>query len=161
MSTERQKMQTGEMYDPLDPELVAARDRARDLCRQLNATSESQESERRRILRALFGTGTTRYARSHPSTAITARTSVSVSASSSTSTAPCSTSVRCESATSRCSGFPCRPIQRCIRSTPSGEGARSSESPSRSGQTCGAAAASLFSPAYESDREPLSELAAW
>jgi maltose O-acetyltransferase len=31
MSTERQKMLAGEMYDPLDPELVTARTRARDL----------------------------------------------------------------------------------------------------------------------------------
>jgi maltose O-acetyltransferase len=57
MSTERQKMLAGEMYDPLDPELVAARERARDLCQQLNATRESQEAERRRILTDLFGAG--------------------------------------------------------------------------------------------------------
>ena len=55
--TERQKMVAGEMYDPLDPELVAARVRARDLCQRLNATRESEEAERRRILRDLFGTG--------------------------------------------------------------------------------------------------------
>jgi maltose O-acetyltransferase len=40
--TERQKMLSGELYDPLDPELVAARDRARDLCQTLNATREAQ-----------------------------------------------------------------------------------------------------------------------
>ena len=57
MSTERQKMLAGEMYDPLDPELVAARVRARDLCQHLNATRESEEAERRRILRDLFGKG--------------------------------------------------------------------------------------------------------
>jgi maltose O-acetyltransferase len=57
MSTERQKMLAGEMYDPFDPELVAARTRARDLCQQLNATRESEESARRQILRELFGTG--------------------------------------------------------------------------------------------------------
>jgi maltose O-acetyltransferase len=57
MSTERQKMLAGEMYDPLEPELVAARERARDLCQQLNATRESQEAERRRILTDLFGAG--------------------------------------------------------------------------------------------------------
>jgi len=37
MSTERQKMRAGEMYDALDPELVAARARAHDLCQHLNA----------------------------------------------------------------------------------------------------------------------------
>ena len=57
MSTERQKMLAGEMYDPFDPELVTARVRARDLCQQLNATREAEETERRGILRDLFGTG--------------------------------------------------------------------------------------------------------
>jgi maltose O-acetyltransferase len=57
MATQRQKMLAGEMYDPLDPELVAARLRARDLCRDLNATRESDEPDRRRILRELFGRG--------------------------------------------------------------------------------------------------------
>ena len=56
-TTEREKMLAGELYDPLDPELVAARIRARDLCQDLNATRESQETERRRIVRELFGKG--------------------------------------------------------------------------------------------------------
>ena len=38
MSTERDKMLAGEMYDPMDPQLVEARLRARDLCQALNAT---------------------------------------------------------------------------------------------------------------------------
>jgi len=50
-------MLAGEMYDPLDPELVAARARARDLCQDLNATRESDETARRRILCRLFGQG--------------------------------------------------------------------------------------------------------
>jgi len=57
MTTERDKMLAGEMYDPLDPELVVARARARDLCQELNATRESEEANRRRILRELFGAG--------------------------------------------------------------------------------------------------------
>ena len=57
MASERQKMLAGEMYDPLDPELVAARERARDLCQSLNATREAETEERRRILRELFATG--------------------------------------------------------------------------------------------------------
>lgn len=32
METERAKMLAGELYDALDPELVVARERARDLC---------------------------------------------------------------------------------------------------------------------------------
>ena len=55
--TEREKMLAGELYDPFDPELVAARERARDLCQTLNGTRESEQQERRRILADLFGTG--------------------------------------------------------------------------------------------------------
>jgi maltose O-acetyltransferase len=57
MRTERQKMLDGELYDPLDPDLVAARVHARDLCQALNATTETQQDERGRILRALFAAG--------------------------------------------------------------------------------------------------------
>src|SRR5947199_6375814 len=55
--TEREKMLTGQLYDPLDPELVAARKRARDLCHHLNDTREADDEERRSILRDLFGCG--------------------------------------------------------------------------------------------------------
>jgi maltose O-acetyltransferase len=57
MVTERGKMLAGELYDPMDPELVAGRERARDLCQALNATREGEQEERRRILRELFGAG--------------------------------------------------------------------------------------------------------
>lgn len=57
ISTERDRMLRGELYDPFDPELVRARSRARDLCQELNATREEQGEERRRILRQLFGRG--------------------------------------------------------------------------------------------------------
>lgn len=57
MRSERDKMLAGDLYDPLDAELVRARDRARDLCQDLNATREGQQEERRRILRQLFGAG--------------------------------------------------------------------------------------------------------
>src|SRR5215813_9295179 len=57
MKSESQKMLAGELYNPLDPELVAARIRARDLCQSLNATRESDDEERRRILRELFRAG--------------------------------------------------------------------------------------------------------
>lgn len=57
MNTEREKMLAGELYDALDPELVAARDHARDLCQTLNATRESDRDVRRAILRSLFGVG--------------------------------------------------------------------------------------------------------
>jgi maltose O-acetyltransferase len=57
MRSERLKMLAGELYDPTDPELVAARARARDLCQTLNATREAEEDERRRLLLELFGAG--------------------------------------------------------------------------------------------------------
>jgi maltose O-acetyltransferase len=55
--SERQKMLAGDLYDPLDAELVSARERARDLCQALNATREAEQEARRRILSDLFGRG--------------------------------------------------------------------------------------------------------
>jgi len=57
MTTERQKMLAGELYDPMDAELVAARGHTRDLCQALNATREAEQEERRGLLRRLFGAG--------------------------------------------------------------------------------------------------------
>src|SRR5215213_3073282 len=55
--SEKEKMLAGEPYDPMDPELVTARARARDLCQALNATREAEQGERRRILSELFWAG--------------------------------------------------------------------------------------------------------
>jgi Maltose acetyltransferase len=57
MPTEREKMLAGELYDAMDAELVAARTRARELCKQLNASPEADEAGRRAILRDLLGVG--------------------------------------------------------------------------------------------------------
>ena len=57
MRSEREKMLAGELYDPLDPELARARERARDLCQDLNATRERDQEARRRILKELLGKG--------------------------------------------------------------------------------------------------------
>jgi maltose O-acetyltransferase len=57
MRSEKDKMLAGELYDPLDAELVRGRDRARDLCQDLNATREANIEIRRRILKELFGSG--------------------------------------------------------------------------------------------------------
>jgi acetyltransferase-like isoleucine patch superfamily enzyme len=51
MTSEKQKMLSGELYDPMDPVLVAGRRRARDLCQSLNASADAAHDERRRILR--------------------------------------------------------------------------------------------------------------
>ncbi|HEY2413460.1 MAG TPA: sugar O-acetyltransferase [Pirellulaceae bacterium] len=57
MPTEKEKMLAGELYDPLDAELVRARERARDLCWQLNATLEREQERRREISKKLLGRG--------------------------------------------------------------------------------------------------------
>lgn len=57
MRSEREKMLAGDPYDALDPELVAARTRARNLCQALNATREAEADARRAILRELLGRG--------------------------------------------------------------------------------------------------------
>lgn len=56
-SEQRSRMLAGELYDPHDPALTAARGRARRLCRALNATREDEPQERRRLARELFGAG--------------------------------------------------------------------------------------------------------
>jgi maltose O-acetyltransferase len=57
MRSEKEKMLAGELYDPFDAELVQARERARDLCQDLNASREGDQEVRRRILVRLFGSG--------------------------------------------------------------------------------------------------------
>jgi maltose O-acetyltransferase len=57
MRSDREKMLAGELYDALDPELVAARNRARDLCQVLNASREGDQELRRHLCEQLFGTG--------------------------------------------------------------------------------------------------------
>lgn len=57
LRSELEKMLAGELYDPFDPDLVKARDRARDLCQDLNATREQDREQRRKILIELFGAG--------------------------------------------------------------------------------------------------------
>jgi len=57
MQSEREKMLAGELYDAFDPELVAQRTRARDLCQALNASREADVDARRTVLRELFAAG--------------------------------------------------------------------------------------------------------
>lgn len=57
MTTEREKMLAGELYIAQDPELLHARDRARDLCQSLNATREADRELRRTLLQQLFAHG--------------------------------------------------------------------------------------------------------
>jgi maltose O-acetyltransferase len=57
MASERDKMLGGELYDPMDAELVDGRTRARDLCQALNASRDADAHQRRRLLAALFARG--------------------------------------------------------------------------------------------------------
>lgn len=57
MKTEQEKMLDGELYDPMDGDLVIARSRARDMCQALNETREADQDKRRDVLTALFGVG--------------------------------------------------------------------------------------------------------
>lgn len=55
MSTERELMLVGEMYDPFDPELLALRKKARELFQAFNRTSEDDGSHRKALLQELLG----------------------------------------------------------------------------------------------------------
>jgi len=55
MPTEREKMLAGERYDPSDPDLVAARERADERTRRYNETAPGDAAARRDLLRDLFG----------------------------------------------------------------------------------------------------------
>ena len=52
--TEKDKMPSGELYDPLDAELSAERRRARLLCKKLNDSGDDQQDERARLLAELL-----------------------------------------------------------------------------------------------------------
>eukprot|EP00603_Paraphysomonas_imperforata_P006127 CAMPEP_0114436016 /NCGR_PEP_ID=MMETSP0103-20121206/13189_1 /TAXON_ID=37642 ORGANISM="Paraphysomonas imperforata, Strain PA2" /NCGR_SAMPLE_ID=MMETSP0103 /ASSEMBLY_ACC=CAM_ASM_000201 /LENGTH=189 /DNA_ID=CAMNT_0001606181 /DNA_START=38 /DNA_END=607 /DNA_ORIENTATION=+ len=54
MSSEREKMLSGELYDAGDPELVEARLQARDKLLAYNHTSEREEEKRNTILKELI-----------------------------------------------------------------------------------------------------------
>lgn len=55
MKTERDKMVNGENYDPTDSQLAGDRTNARRLARQYNATTETEHTNRTKLLKELFG----------------------------------------------------------------------------------------------------------
>lgn len=55
MTSERERMLNGDRYDPYDPELVAERERARELTRRYNDTAATDDRERRELLEELLG----------------------------------------------------------------------------------------------------------
>lgn len=54
MKTEKEKMLSGELYNPLDPELSKERLKARLLVKELNDTREDEEKKRERIIKELI-----------------------------------------------------------------------------------------------------------
>ena len=54
MSSEKENMLRGELYDPLDPRLSAERRRARLLTKALNDTDDTRQEERARLIRELI-----------------------------------------------------------------------------------------------------------
>lgn len=55
MRTEKEKMLSGQLYDPLDPQLVQERRRCRELCKLLNDSREDRQEDRKRLMDELFG----------------------------------------------------------------------------------------------------------
>ena len=55
MKTEKEKMLAGELYNALDPELVAGRRRCRLLLKRLNDSRDDETELRRELLLELFG----------------------------------------------------------------------------------------------------------
>jgi maltose O-acetyltransferase len=54
MRRQKEKMLSGELYDPLDTQLSAERRRARLLTKALNDTSDDQQEERARLIKELI-----------------------------------------------------------------------------------------------------------
>lgn len=54
MRSEKEKMLAGQLYDPRDPQLSAARRRARLLFKALNDTRDDQQDERVRLIKELI-----------------------------------------------------------------------------------------------------------
>lgn len=61
MRSEKEKMLAGEPYNGFDPQLVAERTRARELCQALTALPPSHDAERAALLEQLFGAATNVY----------------------------------------------------------------------------------------------------
>ncbi|MDY6939151.1 MAG: sugar O-acetyltransferase [Cyanobacteriota bacterium] len=54
MTSEKDKMLSGQLYDPLDPQLSQERQRARLLLQHINQTRDDQTEERNRLLQELI-----------------------------------------------------------------------------------------------------------
>ena len=162
MPSEREKMLAGELYDPLDADLVAARARARDLCQALNATREADAIARRRILVDLFGAGGDT---GLDAAAVLLRLRLEYRARRAgvlqLQLRRARRVPRARSGTSRSSARRCRSIRRCIRSTRSCGAGRSSASRSTIGSDVWVGGGAIICPACASARARSSAPGAW
>lgn len=55
MTTEKQKMLAGELYDPSDPELMILRARSRKKMEVFNSTVHEHKNHRKELIKSLFG----------------------------------------------------------------------------------------------------------
>ncbi|MFC4990496.1 sugar O-acetyltransferase [Saliphagus infecundisoli] len=55
MSSDKEQMLSGDLYDPTDPELVADRNRAHELTGRYNNTMPDDQADREELVEALFG----------------------------------------------------------------------------------------------------------
>jgi maltose O-acetyltransferase len=55
MASEKEKMLDGRLYDADDPELVAERERAREITREFNQTAADEHGQRQELLEELLG----------------------------------------------------------------------------------------------------------
>lgn len=63
--TEKEKMLKGKMYDPLDPELVKDRMRAKKLCRLFNQLKVEDNANKKELLKELLNTKDTPFVEPH------------------------------------------------------------------------------------------------
>lgn len=55
MATEQEKMLKGELYSAADPQLVAQRRQAHNLCQEYNSSCEEEQAQRQHLLSRLLG----------------------------------------------------------------------------------------------------------
>ena len=92
MRTEKDKMLSGELYNPFDPQLSAERRHARLLIKKLNDTRDDQVEERKHLIKKLLPLPERASGSSRLSSATTVATSSWATTFSSISTASCSMS---------------------------------------------------------------------
>lgn len=55
MKSEREKMSAGEMYNPMDPELLQDREKAKRFCKKYNSTDDTDYATRKAMMKEFLG----------------------------------------------------------------------------------------------------------